>query len=56
MVNSLDETEGRCTIEIEFNGIKGSVCDDDWDDLDAMVVCKMMGYRFCIVHVFDTLL
>ena len=54
MVYSLDETEGRCIIEIEFNGIKGSVCDDDWDDLDAMVVCKMMGYLLCIVHVFDT--
>ena len=26
------------TIEIEFNGVKGSICDDDWDDLDVKVV------------------
>nr|XP_022319040.1 uncharacterized protein LOC111121867 isoform X2 [Crassostrea virginica] len=45
LVNNVDETEGRGTIEIEFNGVKGSVCDDDWDDLDARVVCKMLGYR-----------
>ena len=55
LVNNVDESEGRGTIEIEFNGVKGSVCDDDWDDLDARVVCKMLGYRYCIVHVFDTL-
>ncbi|XP_078318215.1 scavenger receptor cysteine-rich domain-containing group B protein-like [Crassostrea virginica] len=29
LVNNVDETEGRGTIEIEFNGVKGSVCDDD---------------------------
>ena len=38
LVNNEDETEGRSTIEIEFNGVKGSICDDDWDDLDAKVV------------------
>lgn len=36
------ESEGR--IQIMRGGIVGSVCDDKFDDVDASVVCRSLGY------------
>ena len=43
LANGRTVLEGR--VEICVGGRYGTVCDDNWDDTDASVVCRQLGFN-----------
>ena len=42
LIGSANGQEG--TVEIMYQGIWGTICNDGWDDIDATVVCRQLGF------------
>ncbi|XP_052268670.1 uncharacterized protein LOC127870050 [Dreissena polymorpha] len=42
LVNGTSSQSGR--VEIEYRGRWGTICDDGFDDLEAKVICNMLGF------------
>ena len=50
LVGGKNNKEGR--VEIIRNGMRGTICDDNWDDNDAKVICRMLGFKSVLYFLF----
>ena len=52
LVGGSSSHEGR--LEVDYNGVWGSVCDDGFTDAAASVVCRSIGFLYvCFIHTWQ---
>ncbi|XP_072013307.1 uncharacterized protein [Amphiura filiformis] len=51
LVDGRNSFEGR--VEVQNNGIWGTVCDYGWSYLDAIVVCRQLGFPYGATEAFN---
>ena len=49
-------TAAEGTVNVQYQEYQGTICDDEFDDIEATVICHMLGYRLMFTLVFDYLL
>ncbi len=48
---SVDHTEGR--VEVCINNSYTAVCDDLWDELEALIICRQLGFNVSICECYS---
>ena len=46
LIGGGSDNEGN--VLLLHRGERGLICDDSWDSNDATVICRMLGYRYCV--------
>ena len=54
LVGGQTSKQGR--VEVVRHGIRGTVCDDQFDERDAQVVCRMLGYKLVLPLTFNKIM
>ncbi len=38
-------------VEIFYNNLWGTICDDDWSSVNTAVICYQLGFEVCYLYI-----